>query len=335
MSTNSDRTAGSAAQVETNTDPDGREGDLSPSADPEAARSGARSAVNDGLSDGLSDGKQGAAPRQEARRGVLEWLSDLFSDEPENLDELVAILKDAAERQLFDEEALNVFLGAMHVGDMHARDIMIPRSALVVVQEDQEPQELLPMIIEARHSRFPVVGDDLDDIKGVLHAKDLLPLVLADDHSKFSMKDCIRPASVIPESKRLNVLLQEFRSTRNHMAIVVDEYGQVSGAVTIEDVLEQIVGEIEDEYDIDDESSVKQLEPNSFHVKANATIEDFNEYFATEFSDEEFDTIGGLVLQAFGHLPDRGETVDLNGMHFEVLNADSRRLRLLRVITAD
>ena len=266
---------------------------------------------------------------------MLEWLSNLFSDEPENLDELVAILKDAAERQLFDEEALNVFLGAMHVGDMHARDIMIPRSALVVVQENQDPQELLPIIIEARHSRFPAVGDDVDDIKGILHAKDLLPLVLAEDHSKFSMKDCIRPASVIPESKRLNVLLQEFRSTRNHMAIVVDEYGQVSGAVTIEDVLEQIVGEIEDEYDIDDESSVKQLEPNSFHVKANTTIEDFNEYFSTQFSDEEFDTIGGLVLKAFGHLPDRGEAVDLDSMHFEVLNADSRRLRLLRVSTAE
>ncbi|NKC01453.1 MAG: CBS domain-containing protein [Pseudomonadales bacterium] len=271
--------------------------------------------------------------RHEPRRSVREWISDLFSDEPENLDELMTLLRDAAKRQLFDEEALNMFLGAMHVGDMHARDIMIPRSSLVVVQEDQEPAELLPIVIDARHSRFPVVGDDVDDIKGILHAKDLLPLVLAQDHSKFSMKDCIRPASVIPESKRLNVLLQEFRSTRNHMAIVVDEYGQVSGAVTIEDVLEQIVGEIEDEYDVDDDSLVKQLEPNSFHVKANMTVEDFNEYFATTISDEEFDTIGGVVLKAFGHLPDRGETVDVGDLHFEVLNADSRRLRLLRVNT--
>ena len=242
-------------------------------------------------------------------------------------------LRKAAKRKLFDEEALNVFFGALHVGDMHARDIMIPRSALVVVQEDQDPSEILPIVIESRHSRFPVIGDDVDDIKGILHAKDLLPLVLEHNHSKFSMKDCIRPASVVPESKRLNVLLQDFRRTRNHMAVVVDEYGQVSGAVTIEDVLEQIVGEIEDEYDVDDESVVKQLEPNSFHVKANATIEDFNEYFSTHISEEEFDTIGGVVLQAFGRLPERGETVDIADLHFEVLNTDSRRLRLLRVNT--
>lgn len=273
--------------------------------------------------------------RAEPRRSVREWITDLFSDEPENLDELVISLRDAASRGLFDEEALNVFFGAMNVGDMHARDIMIPRSALIVVQENQDPAELLPIVIASGHSRFPVVGDDVDDIKGILHAKDLLPLVLEEDHARFSMRDSIRPASVIPESKRLNVLLQEFRTTRNHMAIVVDEYGQVSGAVTIEDVLEQIVGEIEDEYDIDDDSLVKQLEPNSFHVKANATIEDFNEYFSTGISDEEFDTIGGVVLKAFGHLPDRGETVDIEGLHFEVLNADSRRLRLLRVNTPD
>ncbi|MEQ8693150.1 MAG: transporter associated domain-containing protein, partial [Pseudomonadales bacterium] len=203
----------------------------------------------------------------------------------------------------------------------------------VVVQEDQDPAELLPLVIESGHSRFPVFGDDMDDIKGILHAKDLLPLVLEEDHSRFAMKDCIRSASVVPESKRLNVLLQEFRQTRNHMAIVVDEYGQVSGAVTIEDVLEQIVGEIEDEYDVDDDSVVKQLEPHSFHVKANATIEDFNEYFDIELDTDEFDTIGGLVLKAFGHLPERGETVELEGLQFEVLNADSRRLRLLRVNT--
>jgi magnesium and cobalt transporter len=216
---------------------------------------------------------------------------------------------------------------------MHARDIMIPRSSLIVVQEDQDPSELLPLIIESRHSRFPVIGDDLDDVKGILHAKDLLPLVLEQNHDKFSMKDCIRPATVIPESKRLNILLQEFRSTRNHMAVVVDEYGQTSGAVTIEDVLEQIVGDIEDEYDIDDDSFVKQLEPNSFHVKASTTIEDFNEYFKSALSDEEFDTIGGIVMHAFGHLPERGEQVDITDMKFEVLNADSRRVRLLRVNT--
>jgi magnesium and cobalt transporter len=208
---------------------------------------------------------------------------------------------------------------------------MIPRSSLVVVGEDQTPEELLPVIVDSRHSRFPVIGDNVDDIKGILHAKDLLPLLLPENQQNFTMRDCIRPALLIPESKRLNVLLQEFRANRNHMALVVDEYGQISGAVTIEDVLEQIVGEIEDEHDVDDDSFVKQLEPNMFHVKANTTIEDFNEYFATEFSDEEFDTIGGLVLHQLGHLPERGERIVFTGMSFEVLNAESRRIRLLKV----
>ena len=267
------------------------------------------------------------------RKGVREWLTDLFSDEPENLADLMDTLRQAADHELIDVDALNIIFSALQVTEMHARDIMIPRSSLIVVQEDQDPSELLPLIIESRHSRFPVIGDDLDDVKGILHAKDLLPLVLEQNHDKFSMKDCIRPATVIPESKRLNILLQEFRSTRNHMAVVVDEYGQTSGAVTIEDVLEQIVGDIEDEYDIDDDSFVKQLEPNSFHVKASTTIEDFNEYFKSALSDEEFDTIGGIVMHAFGHLPERGEQVDIADMNFEVLNADSRRVRLLRVNT--
>ena len=265
---------------------------------------------------------------------MREWLADLFSDEPENLPELLAILRDAAERQLIQVDALNIIFGALQVSDMHARDIMIPRSALVVVGEDQTPEELLPTIVESRHSRFPVIGDDVDDIKGILHAKDLLPLLLAENYQNFAMRDCIRPAVLIPESKRLNVLLEEFRANRNHMALVVDEYGQISGAVTIEDVLEQIVGEIEDEHDVDDDSFVKQLEANSFHVKANTTIEDFNEYFGSQLSDEEFDTIGGLVLHRLGHVPERGEQVSYGGMTFEVLNADSRRIRLLKVDTA-
>ena len=273
------------------------------------------------------DSAENTAPR----RGVREWLADLFSDEPENLPELVSILRDAAERQLIQLDALNIIFGALQVSDMHARDIMIPRSSLVVVAEDQTLEELLPVIVESRHSRFPVIGDNVDDIKGILHAKDLLPLLLPENQQTFAMRDCTRPALLIPESKRLNVLLQEFRTNRNHMALVVDEYGQSSGAVTIEDVLEQIVGEIEDEHDVDDDSFVKQLEPNTFHVKANTTIEDFNEYFATEFSDEEFDTIGGLVLQAFGRLPTRNETIDFDGFEFRVINSDQRKLNSLRV----
>jgi magnesium and cobalt transporter len=207
---------------------------------------------------------------------------------------------------------------------------MIPRAQLVFLQEAQPPEVLLERIIESQHSRFPVVGDDLDDIKGILHAKDLLRLAL-DRDKPFDIKDWIRPATVIPESKRLNVLLQDFRSTRNHMAVVVDEYGHVSGVVTIEDVLEQIVGDIEDEHDVDDESFFKQIDDRTFNVKATTPVEDFNEYFDRSLDEEEFDTIGGLVLKAFGHLPSRGETVGIDEMQFKVLNADSRRVRLLQV----
>ena len=261
----------------------------------------------------------------------MERLSDFFSDEPASLSDLVSVLKGAAERQLIDLDVLNIVVGALHVGEMHARDVMIPRSSLVVLEEDLELKDLLPIIIESKHSRFPVIGESLDDVKGILHAKDLLPLMSEVEGLKFSMKDCIRSASVIPESKRLNDLLQEFRATRNHMAVVVDEYGQVSGVVTIEDVLEQIVGDIEDEHDVDGDDLVTQIEPSIFHVKAIMPIEDFNERFATSYSEEEFDTIGGIVLQAFGHMPERGDQVQVADINFEVLNADSRRVRLLRV----
>ncbi|HCD27360.1 MAG TPA: magnesium/cobalt efflux protein [Gammaproteobacteria bacterium] len=279
----------------------------------------------------ISEVPPGSEAEEPPRRGVREWLADLFSDEPENLADLKDVLRHAAQRQLIEGEVLNILFGALQVSDMHARDIMIPRSALVVVQEDQTPTEFLPVVLESRHSRFPVIGEDLDDIKGILHAKDLLPLVLAEPSQRFAMKDSIRPAAIIPESKRLNVLLDEFRSNRNHMALVVDEYGQISGAITIEDVLEQIVGDIEDEHDVNDDSYIKQMEDNCYHVKATTTIDDFNDYFGSQLSDEEFDTIGGIVLQAFGHLPERGESVSSNGFDFEVLNADSRRVRLLRV----
>jgi magnesium and cobalt transporter len=281
----------------------------------------------------MSEFSDDSVEKKSPRRGVRGWLSDMFSEAPDDVAALLEVIQDATERQLIDVDALNIIVGALHVADMHARDIMIPRSALVVVHEDQQPAELLPLVIDSKHSRFPVVGDDVDDIKGILHAKDLLSLVLEGDGQRFDIKDFIRPAAVIPESKRLNVLLEEFRANRNHMALVVDEYGQISGAVTIEDVLEQIVGEIEDEHDVDDDSFVKQLEPDSFHVKANTTIEDFNEYFSLSLSDDEFDTIGGIVLQAFGHLPELGESIEVAGLKFEILNADSRRLRLLRVDT--
>ncbi len=270
------------------------------------------------------------------KRGVLDWLSQLFSDEPETRSELMDVLVDAAERRIMDTDTLNIIHGAIAVSDMQARDIMIPRSHLVYVCEDTPLEELLNVVITSKHSRFPVVGDDLDDLKGILHAKDLLPLLLLDkDGRRVDLKDYVRQATIIPESKRLNVLLQEFRATRNHMALVVDEYGHVSGAVTIEDVLEQIVGEIEDEHDVHDDGFIKAMKDGRFNVKATTTIEDFNEYFGGEFEDDEFDTIGGLVLKAFGRLPKRGEAVEVASFRFKVLNADSRRLRLLSVRKID
>jgi magnesium and cobalt transporter len=274
----------------------------------------------------MSETHEGAAPR----RGVFEWLSDLFSDEPTDRTELMEMLRDAADRQLMDGEALNIIFGALQVSEMQARDIMIPRSQLVYLHDEQSPDALLEKIIESQHSRYPVIGDNIDDIKGILHAKDLLRLVLDRDRD-FDIKDWIRSAAVIPESKRLNVLLQDFRSTRNHMAVVVDEYGHVSGVVTIEDVLEQIVGEIEDEHDVNDDSFVKQIDDRTYNVKATTTVEDFNEYFDLDIDEEEFDTIGGVVLKAFGHLRERGETVEIAALEFKVLNADSRRVRLLQV----
>ncbi|MEM1434525.1 MAG: transporter associated domain-containing protein [Pseudomonadota bacterium] len=270
----------------------------------------------------------------EPRRSLLRRLGDLFTDEPTDQAELQDMLHGAAERNLIEADALNIIFGALQVTEMKVRDIMLPRKHLVAICAQDRQAVIFEQILESKHSRFPVYGDDLDDIRGVLHAKDLLALALnpkAADPSNFDIKDYIRPATVVPESKRLNVLLQEFRATRNHMAVVVDEYGQVSGAVTIEDVLEQIVGDIEDEHDIDEEGLIKQLSDTVFNVKASAPIEDFNEQFGVDFADDEFDTIGGLLLKAFGHVPDRGETITLGTLEFKVLNADSRMLRLVEV----
>lgn len=269
--------------------------------------------------------------RIDQKRTWRDWVADLLSVEPTDRSELLEMLGDAADRQLLDAEALNIIYGALQVSDMHARDIMIPRSQMVYVLAGVSPEEFLPNLIESKHSRFPVIGDDLDDIKGILHAKDMLPLLLQDDWDDFDIKDSIRPASVVPESKRLNILLQEFRQTRNHMAIVIDEYGHVSGVVTIEDVLEQIVGEIEDEYDVDDDSFIKPLDDQSYTVKAATTVEAFNLYFDAGFEDGEFDTIGGVVLKEFGHLPKREEKILIGRFEFQVLNADSRRIRLLHL----
>ena len=265
------------------------------------------------------------------RKGWREWLVELLPVEPTDRRELLAMLKDASERRLFDVEALNIIHGALAVAEMRARDVMIPRSQVITVEVDARIERFLPTIIESKHSRFPVVGADMDDVKGILHAKDILPLLLADDWDDFDIKDYIRPTIVVPESKRLNDLLQEFRGTRNHMAMVIDEYGAVAGVITIEDVLEQIVGDIEDEHDIDDDSFIKQLDAHTCTVKATTPIEDFNSHFSATLPDEEFDTVGGVVLHALGRLPKRDEMVDVESFRFRVLNADSRRILLLQV----
>ncbi len=264
-------------------------------------------------------------------RRWIERVADMFSGEPTSRQELMETLRFAADRDLIDVDVLNILFGAIAVADMHARDVMVPRSQLVCVKVDATPRQFLPVVIESQHSRFPVIGDAVDDVRGILHAKDILPLLLKDEWDDFDIKDCMRPAVVIPESKRLNVLLQEFRANRNHMAVVIDEYGHVSGAVTIEDVLEQIVGDIEDEHDVEDESDIKELGGDNYTVKATTPIALFNERFGTSYSDAEFDTIGGLLMKHFGHMPKRDESIAMGELMFEVLNADSRRIRLMRV----
>lgn len=261
----------------------------------------------------------------------LDKIALLFSGEPRTKEDLQDVLSVASDNELIDKDALSIIEGAMQVSDLHARDIMIPRAQMVVVKEDATLQELLPQIIESAHSRFPVIGENTDEVLGILLAKDLLPRLLKADDEPFAVAELMRPCFVVPESKRLNVLLREFRQNRNHMAIVIDEYGGVAGLITIEDVLEEIVGEIEDETDTDEDEFIRKITETEFFAKALTPIEDFNEYFETQLSDEEFDTIGGLVIQAFGHMPARGETTTFEGFRFKVIHADQRKIQSLRV----
>jgi len=265
------------------------------------------------------------------QRSWLERLSQALMGEPQDRDQLVELLRDAEQRNLLNPDALAMIEGVLQVSEMQVRDIMIPRSQMVVIDRDAELDEFLPMVIEASHSRYPVIGESKDEVIGMLLAKDLLPYTAGGAAENFELREILRPAVFVPESKRLDVLLKEFRSSRNHMAIVVDEYGGVAGIVTIEDVLEQIVGEIEDEYDFDEGSAILKLSDTEFTIKALTTVDEFNEYFHTEFSDEEFDTIGGLVTHSFGHVPKRGEVTSLPGFQIRVLRADNRRVHLLKI----
>ena len=261
----------------------------------------------------------------------IDKITQVFSDEPTDTKSLLELLRNAEQDQVLDADALGIIEGALQVSSMQVRDIMIPRSQLVIVSAKLPPNEIIELVTKASHSRFPVMGENVDNVIGILLAKDLLPLILKEETEKLDIKDVVRPATFVPESKRLNVLLKEFRETRQHMAIVIDEYGSVSGAVTIEDVLEQIVGEIEDEYDVDDESHIKKFDEENYIVKALTPVDEFNEYFGTQFSDQEFTTLGGLILQQIGHIPERGETINIGPFLVTVLNADSRQIKLLKV----
>jgi len=263
----------------------------------------------------------------------LKRITQSMSGEARDLAELIEDLREASERGLFNGDALVMLEGVLAVADMQVRDIMVPRAQMVFIERDEDPEKLIELVVESGHSRFPVIGEDRDQILGILLAKDLLRLQVADGEP-FEIREFMRPVVFVPESKRLNVLLKEFRGSHNHLAMVVDEYGGVCGLVTIEDVIEQIVGEIDDEHDVEDDQAIRRENEREFSVRALTPIDEFNDYFGTAFSDEEYDTIGGLLMQEFGRLPRRGETTQIGDLEFRVLRADRRRIDLLRVITS-
>jgi len=265
-----------------------------------------------------------------SRPSLLERLSALIMREPEDREQLIELLHSSYERNLLDSDALAMIEGVLQVSEMQARDIMVPRAQMDVIDVSESPGQFIPTVIQTAHSRFPVIGENKDDVIGILLAKDLLRYYAGEE--EFNVREMLRPVVFIPESKPLNVLLKEFRKNRNHIAIVVDEYGGVAGLVTIEDVLEQIVGDIEDEYDFDDvEDNIVHEKGGLYRVKSLTEIGDFNTAFGTHYSDEEFDTVGGLILNRFGRVPKRGEQISFDNLTFKVLRADSRRLHLLQV----
>lgn len=277
--------------------------------------------------------EQPGNPDKEAKqnRSWIERLGQALQGELKDREQLMSALNEAQKNNVIDHEVYSMIDGALQVAEMQARDIMIPRSQMVMLEIDSSQEELLNAMVASAHSRFPVVGDSKDEVIGILLAKDLLPLLINPDDKKLNVRDVLRPAVFIPESKRLNVLLNEFKSTRNHIAIVVDEYGGVAGMVTIEDVLEQIVGEIEDEHDFDEDSYIYEHANGCSTVKAIIPIDEFNENFGTEFTDEEFDTLGGIVMNALGHMPKRGEIAVIEDLQFKVLRSSNRRIDLIEV----
>jgi magnesium and cobalt transporter len=264
---------------------------------------------------------------------MTSWIKRLtarFPKKPKSVTQLLDIIRRAHQEGLVDADSLRMIEGVIQVSDTPVGDIMISRSEMYVIQKDMSFSEILQIAIKSAHSRFPVIGDNKDEVIGIMLAKDLLNYLSEEKEEKFNFKDFLRPCLFIPESKRLGVLLNEFRKNRNHIAIVVDEYGGVSGLVTIEDVLEQIVGEIEDEHDYDTTTFIRKHKNNYYTIKAITPIEEFNAFFHTHFSDEEFDTIGGLILQGFGRLPKPGESITIQGIPFKVVKSNNRRIQILQ-----
>ena len=273
-----------------------------------------------------------ASTNGQDKRSWLDRLSFFLSDRPSTKEELLERIRQAEEDQILDREVLDTIEGALQMSHMQVRDIMVPRPQMAVVKADQTTQEFMQTITETSHSRFPVIGESPDEVLGILLAKDLLPLAFAKQMDDFDLNAMLRKPIFVPESKRLSILLNEFRTNRYHMAIVLDEYGGVAGLVTIEDVLEQIVGEIEDETDAEeDDGNIRPFAENGFLVKALTSIEDFNEHFGTYYDETEFDTIGGIVTQQFGHLPAKDESIQIGELKFHILAADNRRIRLMQV----
>jgi magnesium and cobalt transporter len=262
---------------------------------------------------------------------IASWLFSTVTHRPESRNQLIQTIREAHASGVVNSDTLSMLEGALAVSDSRVRDIMIPRSQMVVIEREATPRDLLRTVVDSGHSRFPVVGDSRDEVAGILLAKDMLRYAV-DQNTNIDLREVLRPAVFVPESKRLNVLLWEFRSRRNHMAVVVDEYGGIAGLVTIEDVLEQIVGDIDDEHDQESASNIVAHRQGRFSVHALTELSEFNAHFSTRFSADDMDTIGGFVTRAFGFVPKRGETTIIDGFQFKVLRSDGRRIRQLQVL---
>lgn len=260
-----------------------------------------------------------------------EWIDQLFSDDDQK--SWTRLLKEAADQEMIHPDTVKIIHGALHMAEMRVRDVMVPRAKMVCIKLETSRAEILKQISKTQHTRFPVIGDDLNDVRGILHAKDLIINVADNNSRNFDVAHMLRTPSLIPESRRLNALLRDFRSTHRHMAIVVNEFGDTAGLVTIEDVLEQIVGDIEDEHDQEsDEGAIVEIEENKYRVRGDTMIGEFNEFFTVDLSEEEFDTLGGIVTQEFGRVPDIGDRTTIASLEFEVINADNRKVTLMHVI---